>query len=84
MSIQKKSFVLGVAILIGTIVWILEPTEPDTHTRRFCAYGHVYVEFEQNGKIWGTTFLDEDGKPIGCREDDIPKSPASITNKGII
>jgi hypothetical protein len=39
-------------------------------TRRFCAYGHVYVEFERAGKIWGTTFLDDRGKPVNCESEE--------------
>ena len=41
----------------------------DIHTRRFCAYGHVYVEFERAGKTWGTTFLDSKGRPTSCDGD---------------
>jgi hypothetical protein len=29
------------------------------------------VEFQQGSKIWGTTFLNEDGKPVKCTEDDV-------------
>jgi hypothetical protein len=42
----------------------------DISTRRFCAYGHVYVEFERNGHVWGTTFLSPSGKPVHCDDGE--------------
>lgn len=50
--------------------------EEDVHTRRFCAYGQVYVEFEHAGKTWGTTFLGVSGKPVACNENDTLSTPA--------
>ena len=41
-----------------------------TSARRFCAYGQVYVEFEHHRKSWGTTFLDERGRPVKCDGED--------------
>ena len=51
-----------------------------TETRTFCAYGRIFVEFEENGKVWGTLMLDFRGQPIPCREDSIGESmPISDT-----
>jgi hypothetical protein len=45
-----------------------EQYEEDVHTRQFCAYGRLYVEFEKGNKIWGTTYLDQLGHIIPCSE----------------
>jgi hypothetical protein len=63
----KNILLWGLSIFaILMILPIEDSIEQDTHTERFCAYGHVYVEFRKGSKIWGTTFLDEFGKPISC------------------
>ena len=68
------------AIFVIFIIFPIEDTfDQDTHTERFCAYGHVYVEFRKGSKIWGTTFLDEFGKPISC-----DRNLEKITGYGII
>jgi hypothetical protein len=54
----------------------------DIRTRRFCAYGHVYVEFERDGKTWGTTFLNSNGKPVACDDNDAVSTP-SVTKENI-
>jgi drug/metabolite transporter superfamily protein YnfA len=70
------------ALLVVFVLWPLEDMLNDNiHTRRFCAYGQVYVEFQQGSKIWGTTFLDERGKPVSCTDDDVQHT---ISNKEII
>ena len=79
----KRYIIVSIAIVVGVIAWLLEPIESETHTRQFCAYGRIYVEFQQGNKIWGTTFVDEDGKPIKCTENSLPKSTA-ILNRSII
>jgi len=67
----RKIFWFLAAILVVVVVWPMQDTfNDDIHTHRFCAYGQVYTEFEHNGKIWGTTFLDDRGRPVGCTDDD--------------
>ena len=59
------------AILIG-IVWAAWPTPPSSTTTRvrlFCAYGKVFIEFEEKYNTWGTMWLDDSGRPITCDED---------------
>jgi len=63
------------AVVVAIICWP-EPGE-DVITRKFCAYGETYVEFEHGGKIWGTTFLNENGKPLSCTEDEIKAEPVN-------
>jgi hypothetical protein len=80
-----KNIVLFVTL--STVIIVLWPLrnllsiEEDIHTRRFCAYGQVFVEFEHTGKTWGTTFLDERGKPVSCTDDDVQHT---VSNKEVI
>jgi hypothetical protein len=68
-SIKKIIFYL----FIVTIILLTFPTSrietEDVHTRQFCAYGRLFVEFEKDNKIWGTTYLDQQGHPVPCSED---------------
>ncbi len=41
----------------------------ETVTHVFCAYGRVFVEFEEDGKKWGTIMLDYSGRPMPCNEE---------------
>jgi hypothetical protein len=70
------------ALLVVFVLWPLQDTlNDDIHARRFCAYGQVYVEFQQGSKIWGTTFLDERGRTVSCTDDDVQHT---VSNKEII
>ena len=57
-------------------------SKPTTDTHIFCAYNRVFVEFDENGKRWGTIMLDYQGKPIPCTEDNVQELP--INTKEII
>jgi uncharacterized protein YuzE len=78
----KKITTVTLSSLLIFFMWVLFQDDR-TSTRQFCAYGEIYVEFEHNGKIWGTTFLNEDGKPIICNEDTIEKR-TSVNKKEVI
>jgi hypothetical protein len=54
---------------IAVVVYFWPEESKGIHATRFCAYGELYVEFENHGKVWGTTFLDELGRPIPCNEN---------------
>lgn len=72
------------ATLVVLVLWPMQSVlvlNDDIHTRRFCAYGQVYVEFQQGDKVWGTTFLDDRGRTVGCAENDARQT---ITNKEVI
>lgn len=70
-------------IVLCTILFgIAIDTNPATHTRTFCAYNRLFVEFDDNGKRWGTLLLDREGRPILCEEDSLPREKAF--DKGII
>jgi len=80
----RSLFWFFATIVLVFVLWPFQDTvvqNGNVNTRRFCAYGEVYVEFEQGSKIWGTTFLDEYGKPVGCTGDDIQHK---LINKDLI
>ena len=74
-------------MLAAVVVLVLWPAQSilvlndDIHARRFCAYGQVYVEFQQGDKVWGTTFLDDRGRTVGCTENDVNQT---VTNREVI
>jgi len=55
-------------LVILLAVFNLRSSRTETHV--FCAYGRVFVEFDDNGKVWGAIMLDYSGRPIPCQEDD--------------
>jgi len=70
----RKVFWFLATLVVVFVLWPFQDTfnvSGDVHTRRFCAYGQVYVEFEQGSKIWGTTFLDDHGRPVSCTDDTV-------------
>jgi len=70
----KKVFWFIAALVVVFVLWPFQDTfilDDNIHTRRFCAYGEAYVEFEHGSKVWGTTFLDDRGKPVKCDENDV-------------
>ena len=68
MSITTKLFI-GFVIAFMIIVGLL-PKESSSTTRLFCAYGKVFVEFEEPHYTWGTLMLDINGKPIPCNTNE--------------
>jgi hypothetical protein len=62
---------VGVTLLITLLS---RQDNPSTHTSHFCAYGRIFVEFEEDGKKWGTIMLDWQGRPIPCSDGDSLKS----------
>jgi len=72
--------ILTVLLLILAIVPV---RNEGTHVHTFCAYNRVFVEFEENGKRWGTIMIDMHGKPIPCHEGlDLEELP--VNTKEII
>lgn len=47
----------------------LKSNDTYTSTQVFCAYGQVFVEFNEGDHKWGTLWLDRNGRPIPCKED---------------
>jgi hypothetical protein len=68
MTITTKLFI-GFCIAFVVIIGLLLKDTTST-TRLFCAYGTVFVEFEDPKHTWGTLMLDSNGKPIPCYTDE--------------
>ena len=69
---MKTSPRLATIVILSTILVAWFSGEPDSDIRLFCTHGKVFVEFEEKGKIWGTMWLDDDGKPMSCDTDKVP------------
>lgn len=54
------------AILAGSIL-IVNSMKSDV--RLFCAYGRVFIEFQEGYTTWGTMMLDDQGAPIRCNDE---------------
>ena len=87
-DILKGAVLWMLAVIAVLVMWPFRDNiiNDDVHTRRFCAYGHVYVEFEHSNKIWGTTYLGVGGRPVACDNDStIPEGiSTSPVNKELI
>lgn len=69
-------FIFWVVSITLILTVVNKHTPRTTHTRTFCAYGNVFVEFDEDGYRWGTVLLNQNGKPIPCKEDDNITEPA--------
>ena len=49
---------------------VVKSYETYTSTQIFCAYGQIFVEFNDGDHRWGTLWLDRNGKPVPCKEDE--------------
>jgi hypothetical protein len=68
---------ISITILVALAIFSRQP-KPITETRTFCAYGRIFAEFEDNGKVWGVLMLDFYGRPIPCTEDKEPEISNTI------
>ena len=84
MKLMKWAFMIwSVCVTVLILLAVISSKPTGTESRFFCAYGRVFVEFEENNKVWGTLMLDDDGRPVPCkdnyhREEYIPKGKISI------
>ncbi len=78
MTIRYRVILCGVLIL-AVFVGFQKPAEHnDVYTKTFCAYGKVFVEFEDNGHKWGTLMLDWQGRPTMCDTNETTVKPGII------
>lgn len=72
MKILKWLFIIwSVTVTFFILLGFSSTKESRTESSIFCAYGMLFVEFEENGKRWGTIMLNYDGKPFRCSEEEI-------------
>jgi hypothetical protein len=58
-------------ILIGLILLRSVPLDfgvSRPESRIFCAYERLFIEFEDGRLRWGTMLLDDDGRPMSCKQ----------------
>lgn len=65
--IKRYAIVVWIIVVLG-IVLLLPANRSETQTNVFCAYGKIFVEFEEGNHKWGTIFLNDNGKPIPCED----------------
>ena len=79
MKILRFAFLAwSVCITLIFAAAIFTTKHPVTETHVFCAYNRVFVEFDENGKRWGTIMLDYSGRPVPCQSDDEVKIENTI------
>lgn len=80
MRILKWAFVCwsSCATLIIILGIAHSKSVPVTETRVFCAYNRIFVEFDENGKRWGTIMIDYNGRAIPCVDDNDVKIENTI------
>jgi hypothetical protein len=57
---------LACIVAIITVIVAIYTKIPSADVRFFCSHDKVFIEFEDNGKVWGTMWIDDDGKPQTC------------------
>jgi len=57
---------LACIVAIITVILAIYTKIPSDDVRFFCSHDRVFIEFEDNGKVWGTMWIDSDGKPQTC------------------
>jgi len=68
---------LATAVILFTVMFASIGGKPRADIRFFCSHERVFIEFEENGKVWGTIWIDDDGKPLSCSDTTIPKTTSS-------
>jgi hypothetical protein len=77
-----KRYLAGITVLLLFIAGVLLVTPvrlsgDSVESRVFCAYGKVFVEFDDGKYKWGTMMLDSDGLPIDCKKYIEPENKES-------
>ena len=75
---MKTNPKLAVVVIVFTLLSMAFYKEPRADARVFCAYDRVFIEFEEDGKVWGTLWLDDDGRPVNCQSNTVLKTKKSI------
>lgn len=65
------------------VIFLFEKITSETTTKAFCAYNRMFIEFEEGHHRWGVMMLDLNGKPIPCKEEELPTSGQTNTRISI-
>lgn len=75
-NIARYAVPIWLVLIFAIIALVKKPTsEPEVQTNVFCAYGKIFIEFEEGNHKWGTMMLNDNGKPIQC-QDPVSNTPA--------
>jgi hypothetical protein len=80
---MKRNPKLAIIVILVTILLASFGGKPRADIRFFCSHERVFIEFEEDGKVWGTIWIDDDGKPLSCSDSSVPKTKASSTIKDV-
>jgi hypothetical protein len=69
---MKKNLKIALVLAFLVAIWttIFPRRNTDVHTSMFCAYGKMFVEFREENHVWGTLWLDNEGRPILCTDTE--------------
>jgi hypothetical protein len=68
--IKRDKLVVSSCVILALVILLVFGQGSEFKTSSFCAYGTVFVEFEEGNRKWGTILLDRNGKPLSCSEAD--------------
>jgi hypothetical protein len=57
---------LACIVAIITVILAIYTKIPSDDVRFFCSHDRVFIEFEEGGRVWGTLWTDNEGKPQSC------------------
>ena len=63
---MKRYPKLACIVAIITVILAIYTKIPSDDVRFFCSHNRVFIEFEENGKVWGTLWTDDEGNPQSC------------------
>lgn len=75
---MKRSPNLAIVLVLATFAFAWLDSKPSSDIRFFCANDRIFIEFEEDGHVWGTMWVDDDGKPLSCSGTTIPKTKSSV------
>jgi hypothetical protein len=76
---NKIFFFINCLVVLIAGLYVSWNKNSEYKTQMFCAYGSIFVEFEEHGHRWGSMLLDKQGHPIPC--NDATTTKADLTSK---
>ena len=74
-----NAFIICGVLVAMLVIHLTRDLEDSTHARLFCAYNKTFIEFREGKNVWGVIYLDSNGKPVGCaNEEKITSEPVTL------
>jgi len=74
-----NAFIIAGVLIAMFVIYITKNAEDSAHARLFCAYNKTFIEFREGKNVWGVIYLDSNGKPVGCtNEEKITTEPVTL------